>query len=78
MKNQKSFRLNGLSKFKYTILGLDLDAIMLEYIPPENNNEGRISWYAFLDDDKNKRIDIVHCWLIDNLHGRVRILSQTS
>ena len=79
MKNQKSFRLNGLTKFNYTILGLNLEAIMLEYIPPEKNNEGRISWYAFLDDDKDKRIDIVHCWLIENLDGgRVRILSQTS
>ena len=35
MKNQKSFRLNGLSKFKYTILVLDLDTIMHEFIPPE-------------------------------------------
>ena len=35
MKNQKSFHLNGLSKFKYTILVLDLDTIMHEFIPPE-------------------------------------------
>lgn len=79
MKNQKTTKLNGLSQFNYTILGIQLEASIIEYIPPEKNKEGRISWYAFSNEDKDKRIDIVHCWLIENLNGgRVRILTQES
>lgn len=78
MVNQKTTKLNGLSQFHYNILGISLEASVIEYIPPEKNIEGRISWFAS-NNNKDNKIEFIHCWLVENLDGgRVRILTQES
>ena len=79
MYNQEKSILNKNTKFHFSTFGFPIEAKIIEFIPPENGKEGRIAWHGWAEGDAEKRLDVVHAWLVEDLEGgRCRILTQES
>jgi hypothetical protein len=66
-------------RFRFTTFGLDVEAEVVEYVPPAPGKAARVAWRAWVDGDQNVALDVVHAWLIEDLPGdRVRVLTQES
>lgn len=67
------------ARFRFNTFGFRVDAEVLEYVPPVNENPGRVAWYGWCGESEDTKLDVYHAWLIENLSGgRVRILTQES
>ncbi|WP_415953331.1 SRPBCC domain-containing protein [Streptomyces sp. KLOTTS4A1] len=56
-----------------------LSAEVVEYAEPGDASPGRLSWTAKQDGSPEEKLDVQHCWLVEDLPGgRVRILTQES
>jgi hypothetical protein len=66
-------------RFRFTTFGLDVEAEVVEFVPPLDEAPARIAWRAWVDGDEEQALDVLHAWLIEDLSGgRVRVLTQES
>jgi len=66
-------------KFGFSTFGFQVEAEVVEFVPPTPGQEGRMSFRGQIQDDENGAIDLLQCWLIEELPGgRVRVLTQVS
>jgi len=70
----------GLSlgaRFRFTTFGFLVEGEVVEYQPPAGQAPARIAWHGWVEGEGDKRLDVHHAWLIEDLPGsRVRILTQ--
>ena len=67
------------ARFRFNTFGFRVEAEVLEYVPPVNENPGRVAWHGWSGESEDTKLDVYHAWLIENLSGgRVRILTQES
>ena len=79
MYNQNTTVLAKDTKFHFSTFGFPIEAEVIEFVPPEDGKEARIAWHGWAECDAEKRLDVVHAWLIEDLEGgRCRILTQES
>lgn len=65
--------------FRFKTFGFPIDAIITEFIAPNNGKPARISWHGWAEGDEETRLDVIHAWLIEELsENRIRILTQES
>jgi hypothetical protein len=66
--------------FSFATFGFPpLDAEVVEYVAPGDGFPGRLSWTAKQDGGPREKLDVLHCWLVEDLPGgRARILTQES
>ncbi|MDH1011875.1 SRPBCC domain-containing protein [Pseudomonas nicosulfuronedens] len=70
-------RLNLGARFAFKTFGFPIEAEVTEYVPPRDDEPGRVAWHGWAEGDSDTRLDVHHAWLIENLPGgRVRILTQ--
>ncbi|MGL4519101.1 MAG: hypothetical protein ACRCUJ_05150 [Phocaeicola sp.] len=75
----KGTELYDEATFDFTTLGLFVEAIVEEFIPPHGQEPGRLAWIGWVDKGSPQALQLYHAWLIENLPGdRVRILTQES
>lgn len=56
-----------------------LHAQVVEYAEPNAAGPGRLSWTARQEGGPAEKLDVLHCWLVEDLPAdRVRILTQES
>lgn len=61
--------------FKFSTFGFPpLTCVVREAVQPEGGREGRLAWESKTDDGQ----EIYHAWLVQDLGGRVRVLTQES
>jgi hypothetical protein len=66
-------------RFRFTTFGLDVEAEVVEYVPPALGKAARVAWRAWVDGNEDVALDVVHAWLIEDLPGdRGRVLTQES
>jgi len=68
------------SVFSFSTFGFPpLAAEVVEYAEPGADEPGRLSWTAKQHGPPEDALDVLHCWLVEDLPaGRVRILTQES
>jgi hypothetical protein len=72
-------KLGAGMKFSFSTFGFQLEAEVAEFVPPTPGQAARMSFRGQIEDDENGTIDLLHCWLLEDLPGdRVRILTQAS
>lgn len=73
-------RLGQGSVFSFATFGFPpLEAEVVEYAEPGEDSPGRLSWTARQEGPAEEKLDVQHCWLVEDLPGgRVRILTQES
>ncbi|KAF2482528.1 hypothetical protein BDY17DRAFT_298677 [Neohortaea acidophila] len=66
--------------FKFSTFGFPvLECPVMESMPPEKGQAGRLAWSAKLEGSEEEAADVYHAWLVEDLPGgRVRILTQES
>jgi hypothetical protein len=70
-------RLSPGARFRFTTFGFAVEAQVLEHVPPEAGQAGRVTWHGWVEGDSEHRLDACHAWLFEDLPGkRVRILTQ--
>ncbi|TFY85354.1 SRPBCC domain-containing protein [Pseudomonas nabeulensis] len=63
-------------RFYFETFGFPVEAQCNEYVPPSDDQPGRIAWHGWAGEGET-RLDVHHAWLIEDLPGgRVRILTQ--
>lgn len=66
-------------RFRFTTFGLDVEAEVVEYVPPTPDKAARVAWRAWVDGNEDVALDVMHAWLVEDLPGdRVRVLTQES
>ncbi|OZF26125.1 polyketide cyclase [Rhodococcus sp. 14-2483-1-2] len=72
--------LSGNVDFAFSTFGFPpMAAHVVEFTPPTDGTPGRLSWTAVQEGGPDKRLDVLHAWLIEDLPGnRVRVLTQES
>ena len=67
-------------RFSFGTFGFPpLDAEVVEYAEPTDTTPGRLSWTAKQEDAPDEKLDVRHCWLLEDLPGgRVRIQRLTA
>lgn len=62
--------------FYFETFGFPVNAEVVEYVEPQNEQAGRVAWHGWAGEGKT-RLDVHHAWLVEELEGgRVRILTQ--
>lgn len=78
MLNQEDTHLTSNTRFFFKTFGFPVDAEVVEYVAPSENQPGRISWHGWAGEvGTAERLDVIHAWLVEELdYGVVRILTQ--
>ena len=64
-------------RFRFKTFGFPVEAEVIEYEPPVAGRPARIAWHGWVEGDGEKRLDVHHAWLFEDLPGgRVRMLTQ--
>lgn len=67
------------AKFSFKTFGFPIEAEVTEFEAPRDGKPGRLAWHGWAEGDAERRLDVVHAWLLEDLPGgRVRILTQES
>ena len=66
MYNQEKTILTKNTKFHFSTFGFPIEAEIIEFVPPENGKEGRIAWHGWAEGDAEKRLDVIHAWLVED------------
>lgn len=77
--NKKDTEFYLGARFRFKTFGLPVEAQITEYIPATSVQPARLAWHGWVEGDADKRLDVIHAWLIEIVEGgRVRILTQES
>ncbi|HKP78404.1 MAG TPA: SRPBCC domain-containing protein [Phenylobacterium sp.] len=68
--------LSAGARFRFTTFGFQVEAEIVEYVPPAAGQPARLAWHGW-SGEAQTRGDAHHAWLIEDLPGgRVRLLTQ--
>jgi hypothetical protein len=77
--NTKGTILQADTKFAFKTFGFPIEAEVIEFEAPHDDQPGRLAWHGWAEGDADHRLDVIHAWLLEDLtEGRVRILTQES
>jgi len=62
-------------RFYFTTFGFPVDAQVTEHVAPSADEPARLAWHGWSGEGE-KRLDVHHAWLLEDMGGRVRILTQ--
>jgi len=83
MLNQEDTHLISNTRFFFKTFGFPVDAEVVEYVAPSENQPGRISWHGWAGEvGTAERLDVIHAWLefrknsnlnnVDNIYRAIR------
>ncbi|MDN0077626.1 SRPBCC domain-containing protein [Crenobacter sp. SG2303] len=65
------------ARFRFTTFSFPVEAEITEYVQPRPGQPARVAWHGWVEGDAERRLDVHHAWLIEDLSGgRVRVLTQ--
>ena len=77
--NTPGTKLAADTRFRFKTFGFPIEAEIVEFEAPHNDQPGRLAWHGWAEGDADHRLDVIHAWLLEDLtEGRVRILTQES
>lgn len=67
-KNSSGPKLKENVYFSFGTFGFPpLEAKVVEFVPPAQNQATRLSWTAKQDGDASQKLDVLHAWLLEDL-----------